>query len=165
MVSSHSRRWAGLMALRLCPTWLPPSDVTNGGRTYFFELSPRIRYSNGELVAPSTSATPWNEVSASRMPTTGTFMGISSAGWWAEKPVGEPRTCDLSQGIVTDDTTITFNLAEPDPGLRPQAHDAVRVPGSGFDPRRGAAGGGRPGHGSLHAGGADDRRGTVRAGS
>ena len=26
-----------------------------------------------------------------------------------------PRTCDLSQGIVTDDTTITFNLVEPDP--------------------------------------------------
>ena len=105
------------MALRLCPDLATALlTLTNGGRTYFFELSPGIRYSNGELVAPADFRHALER--GFRIPNAynrnvhGDFFGGLVGG---EACVSEPRTCDLSQGIVTDDTTITFNLAEPDP--------------------------------------------------
>jgi peptide/nickel transport system substrate-binding protein len=89
---------------------------TDGGRTYTFELSPGIRYSNGEIVAPADFRHALER--GFRIPNAynrnvhGDFFGGLVGG---ESCVSEPRTCDLSQGIVTDDATITFNLAEPDP--------------------------------------------------
>jgi YVTN family beta-propeller protein len=89
---------------------------TNGGRTYTFELSPGIRYSNGELVAPADFRFALER--GFRIPDAynrnvhGDFYGGLVGG---EACVSEPRTCDLSHGIVTDDATITFNLVEPDP--------------------------------------------------
>ena len=90
--------------------------LTNGGRTYSFELSPGIRYSNGEIVAPADFRHALER--GFRIPNAynrnvhGDLFGGLVGG---EACVSEPRTCDLSQGIVTDDATITFNLAEPDP--------------------------------------------------
>ena len=87
---------------------------TDGGLTYTFQLRPAIRYSNGEVVAPAD------------------FLLAFERGWpldpsnhkdlyrglvGAKACVRDPGTCDLSEGIVTDDAsgTITFHLRRPDP--------------------------------------------------
>jgi YVTN family beta-propeller protein len=85
---------------------------TDGGRTYTFQLRRGIRYSNGELVAPAD------------------FLRAFERGWLLD-PGDYPqlygglvgaeacgrRTCDLSEGIATDNSrgTITFHLIAPDP--------------------------------------------------
>ena len=86
---------------------------TDGGRTYTFELRPGIRYSNGEVVAPSRlpprprTGFPLHE--RLRVPLRRARRGRGLRD--------EPRTCDLSKGIVTDDAsrTITFHLSPPTP--------------------------------------------------
>jgi YVTN family beta-propeller protein len=87
---------------------------TEGGRTYRFELRPGIRYSNGEIVAATDfkyaleRGFPLNEFAHESL-----YGGLVGG----EACVSEPATCDLSQGIVTDDAsrTITFHLVSPDP--------------------------------------------------
>jgi len=88
--------------------------ATDRGLTYTFQLRRGIRYSNGEVVAPAD------------------FRRAFERGWplnpgahedlydglvGGEACVNEPRTCDLSEGIVTDHAggTITFHLVAPDP--------------------------------------------------
>jgi YVTN family beta-propeller protein len=86
---------------------------THGGRTYTFELRPGIRYSNGEVVAPTDfrhsleRGFPLQEYAHQLF-----YSGLLGG----EACVSEPRTCDLSKGIVTDDAsrTISFHLATPD---------------------------------------------------
>ena len=87
---------------------------TDGGRTYTFELRDGIRYSNGEVVAATDfrraleQGFPLNEFAHEYL-----YGGIEGG----EACVSEPHTCDLSQGIVTNDAsrTITFHLVAPDP--------------------------------------------------
>jgi YVTN family beta-propeller protein len=88
---------------------------TDGGRTYTFELRSRRRYSNGEVVAPSDfryaleRGFPLPDFGAHELLYSGLVGGMAC--------VKEPATCDLSEGIVTDDAggTITFHLRRPDP--------------------------------------------------
>jgi peptide/nickel transport system substrate-binding protein len=87
---------------------------TEGGLTYTFQLRHGIQYSNGEVVEPAD------------------FLSAFERGWLLDpgdhqdlygRLVGakacakDPPTCDLSEGIVTDDAsgTITFHLRRPDP--------------------------------------------------
>jgi len=87
---------------------------TDGGLTYTFQLRPGIRYSNGEVVAPAD------------------FRRAFERGWpfdpddhqylydgllGAKACESHPRKCDLSEGIVADESsgTITFHLVAPDP--------------------------------------------------
>lgn len=87
---------------------------TDGGRTYTFELRSGIGYSNGEVVAPADfrraleRGFALNKVAHESL--YGGLVGAEACG-------KEPRTCDLSGGIVTDDVTgtITFHLVGPDP--------------------------------------------------
>jgi len=89
---------------------------TDGGRTYSFELREGIRYSNGELVAPADFrraiergfGIDWNQ---------GAHRALYGGLEGGEACGSEPATCDLSQGIVTDEVngTITFHLVAPDP--------------------------------------------------
>jgi peptide/nickel transport system substrate-binding protein len=87
---------------------------TDGGRTYTFELRDGIRYSNGEVVAATDflraleQGFPLNEYAHESL-----YSGLEGA----EACVRTPDTCDLSQGIGTDDATgtITFHLVAPDP--------------------------------------------------
>jgi YVTN family beta-propeller protein len=89
---------------------------SNGGTRYTFRLRPDIRYSNGDLVVPGDFRhaiergfripIPYNQDVHS------SFFGGLVGGEACERA---PRTCDLSDGIVTDDDTITFNLEEADP--------------------------------------------------
>ncbi len=86
---------------------------TDGGRTYTFELRSGIRYSNGEVVAPSD----FRYALERGFPLERFHRYLYSGLVGGEACVNEPQTCDLSEGIVTDEAnrTITFNLVAPDP--------------------------------------------------
>ena len=87
---------------------------TDGGRTYTFQLRPGIRYSNGEVVAPGDFRRAFERGFPLFVGVYTDFYGGLVGGVACSH---EPRTCDLSDGIVTDDATgtITFHLVEPDP--------------------------------------------------
>ena len=91
---------------------------TDSGRTYTFELRPAIRYSNGEDVVAGDFR---NAIERGfRLPDPnirGVYRGLFGQVVGGDTCGNEPRTCDLSQGIVTDEVsrTITFHLVAPDP--------------------------------------------------
>jgi YVTN family beta-propeller protein len=88
--------------------------ATDGGLTYTFQLRAGIRYSNGEVVAPADFLLAfergWLLDSNDYTDLYGRLLGAKACG-------KHPGTCDLSEGIVTDDVsgTITFHLRRPDP--------------------------------------------------
>ena len=88
---------------------------TNGGLRYTFDLRPGIPYSNGETVAAIDFRRAIERVFLLEPRFAALFHGLVGA----EACQDEPRTCDLSGGIETDEgrdgTTIAFNLLEPDP--------------------------------------------------
>lgn len=93
-----------------------PPTITDGGRTYAFELRPRIAYSNGEIVAASDFRRGIERsfrVQNRLNPTTLFFGGLVGG----EACSTTPESCDLSEGIEVDDQagTVTFHLVEPDP--------------------------------------------------
>jgi YVTN family beta-propeller protein len=87
---------------------------TDGGLTYSFQLRRGIQYSNGEVVAPADFLRAfergWPHDPRSHQDLYGGLVGAEACG-------SDPHTCDLSEGIVTDDVlgTITFHLVAPDP--------------------------------------------------
>jgi YVTN family beta-propeller protein len=87
---------------------------TDGGRTYSFGLRPGIRYSNGEIVAATDFRRAF-ERGFPLNPFAHEYLYGGLVG--GEACADEPRTCDLSEGIVTDDAsgTITFHLVAADP--------------------------------------------------
>jgi ABC-type transport system substrate-binding protein/DNA-binding SARP family transcriptional activator/DNA-binding beta-propeller fold protein YncE len=107
------RRSGGAAGLTLVPdlaTTLPrPAD---GGTTYAFTLRRGIRYSNGVLVRASDIRRGIER-----------DLSFGSANLYYEGILGgpaclqHPSRCDLSTGIVTDDTarTVTFHLSQADP--------------------------------------------------
>jgi YVTN family beta-propeller protein len=88
---------------------------TDGGRTYTFELRSRIPYSNGGVVAPSDFRYALER--GFPLPDQGAHEFLYSGLVGGKACVKEPATCDLSEGIVTDDAggAITFHLRRPDP--------------------------------------------------
>ena len=107
------RRSGGAVGLTLVPdlamTLPRPAD---GGTTYTFTLRPGIRYSNGVLVRASDFRRGF-ERQLSLGPQADYYQGILGAPACRR----HPRSCDLSTGIVTNDTTgtVTFHLSQPDP--------------------------------------------------
>ncbi len=110
-----------------------PSD---NGLTYTFRLRPGIRYSNGQTVRPEDfrraierdlALGPGAPLQTDAYTYFETVVGAAAC-------VGRASPCDLSHGIVADDTagTVTFHLVRPDPELT--AHlalfAAVAVPAS-----------------------------------
>jgi peptide/nickel transport system substrate-binding protein len=85
---------------------------TEGGLTYTFRLRRRIRYSNGEVVAPADFLRAFER----GWPLDPTFHQYYYGGLVGAEACGR-RTCDLAEGIVTDasEGTITFHLRKPDP--------------------------------------------------
>jgi YVTN family beta-propeller protein len=87
---------------------------TDDGRTYRFQLREGVRYSTGEPVRASDFTRAFER-------------GFRIEGSWvrglpftivgAAGCMEAPATCDLSEGVETDDAagSITFNLTEPDP--------------------------------------------------
>ncbi len=88
-------------------------DPTDGGRTYTFNLRPGIRYSTGDEVKASDLV---RGVRRALQPTAARpdfYAGILGGRACTD----HPATCDLSKGVVADDTEhrVTFHLAAPDP--------------------------------------------------
>jgi DNA-binding SARP family transcriptional activator/ABC-type transport system substrate-binding protein/DNA-binding beta-propeller fold protein YncE len=88
-----------------------PSDDR---RTYVFQLRRGIHYSNGQLVRPRDFRYGLERL-FSLHSSAGIFYYQSIRG--AKRCLQQPKHCDLSAGIATDDriNTVTFNLAAPDP--------------------------------------------------
>jgi peptide/nickel transport system substrate-binding protein len=87
---------------------------TDGGRTYRFELRDGTRYSNGEVVAAIDFRRALEQgFQLNRSAHKSLYGGLVGG----EACGNRPATCDLSEGIETDDAsrTITFHLVAPDP--------------------------------------------------
>jgi peptide/nickel transport system substrate-binding protein len=90
--------------------------ATQGGKTYTFQLRGGIEYSNGEVVVPTDVRRAFERGFA--IPSTaGDYAYFFGEIAGAPACVKEPETCDLSEGIATDDAsrTIAFHLDRPDP--------------------------------------------------
>ena len=85
---------------------------TDGGKTYRFQLRRNIRYSNGADVKPGDFRRAVER--AFRLESGGSFYYAGIVG--GARCASKPKTCDLSRGIVADDSasTVTFHLAAPD---------------------------------------------------
>jgi YVTN family beta-propeller protein len=86
---------------------------TDGGTTYTFRLRPGIRYSNGRLVRAADYRRAIERAFRVGTQLRNVFNRIVGTGACTE------LRCDLSRGIVTDETTrtVTFHLVGPDPDL------------------------------------------------
>src|SRR5262249_49764534 len=107
------RRSGGPAGLTLVPDLaigLPrPAD---GGRTYAFTLRRAIRYSTATLVRASDIRR-----GIGRQLSIGGYPGYYEGILGGQACHRRPARCDLSAGIVTDDTagTVTFHLSQADP--------------------------------------------------
>ena len=88
---------------------------TNGGKTYVFNIRHGVKFSNGQVLKPSDFVTTFERQFTVPGPT-GFYSGIVGASKCSTKG------CDLSQGVVADNTayTLTINLTAPDPELMDQ---------------------------------------------
>ena len=109
-------RVGGLPGTKLVPdlaTSLPAP--TNGGKTYTFRIRRGIKFANGQVLKPSDFLTTFERQFTVPGPTT-FYNGLVGASACSTKH------CDLSKGVVADDTayTLTLNLTAPDPELLDQ---------------------------------------------
>ena len=85
-------------------------QVTNGGRTYTFTLRSGIDFSDGAAVTASDVRASFERMVPTGPPYFNAISGVSACA-------AHPRQhCDLSSGIVTDDSarTVIFHLVKPD---------------------------------------------------
>ena len=120
------RRSGGAPGLTLVPdlaTTLP--RPANAGTAYTFILRPRIRYSNGTLLQASDFRR-----GIQRQLSFGTSPGYYEGILGAPVCHRHPQRCDLSAGIVTDDTagTVTFHLSQADPDFLDKLALATAAP-------------------------------------
>jgi peptide/nickel transport system substrate-binding protein len=105
---------AGPAGLRLVPDLaLAIPSASRAGTAYAFRLRPAIRYSNGRALRAEDFRRAIERLFRVRSPGATYYTGIVGAG----ACVRQPRTCDLSSGIETDDAagTVVFHLRAPDP--------------------------------------------------
>ena len=105
------QRVGGTPGTKLVPdlaTSLP--TPTNGGKTYVFHIRKGIKFSNGQVMKPSDFVTTFERQFTVPGPTS-FYSGIVGADKCSTKG------CDLSQGVVADDSayTLTINLTAADP--------------------------------------------------
>lgn len=87
---------------------------TDSGLTYTFQLRAGIRYSTGAAVRPEDFRHAFERLfKLNSLYGAAEYQGVVGAG----ACLARPAHCDLSRGIVTDDTanTVTFHLVAPDP--------------------------------------------------
>jgi peptide/nickel transport system substrate-binding protein len=105
------QRVGGVPGTKLVPdlaTSLP--TPTNGGKTYVFHIRKGIKFSNGQVMKPSDFVTTFERQFTVPGPTS-FYSGIVGADKCSTKG------CDLSQGVVANDSayTLTINLTAADP--------------------------------------------------
>src|SRR6266699_26665 len=104
-------RVGGAPGTKLVPdlaTALP--TPTDGGKTYLFHIRRGIKFSNGQVMKPSDFVTTFERQFTVPGPTSfySCIVGADKCN---------TKGCDLSQGVVADDSayTLTINLTAPDP--------------------------------------------------
>jgi peptide/nickel transport system substrate-binding protein len=105
------KRVGGAAGTKLVPdlaTSIP--QPTNGGKTYVFHIRKGIKFSNGQVMKPSDFVTTFERQFTVPGPTS-FYAGIVGADKCSTKK------CDLTQGVVADDSasTLTINLTAADP--------------------------------------------------
>ena len=88
---------------------------TNGGKTYVFHIRTGIKFSNGQTLKPSDFVRTFERQFTVPGPTT-FYSGLVGASKCSAKH------CDLSKGVVANDSayTLTLNLTAPDPEIMDQ---------------------------------------------
>jgi peptide/nickel transport system substrate-binding protein len=83
---------------------------TDGGKTYLFHIRKGIKFSNGQVLKPSDFVATIERQFTVPGPTS-FYAGIAGAS------ACKAKNCDLSQGMVADDSayTLTIHLTAPDP--------------------------------------------------
>jgi peptide/nickel transport system substrate-binding protein len=104
------KRVGGVEGTKIVPdlaTELP--TPTNGGKTYVFHIRPGIKYSDGTTLKPSDFVRVFTRQFTVPGPTS-FYSGIVGADKC------KPKKCDLSKGVIADDSamTLTINLTAPD---------------------------------------------------
>ena len=86
---------------------------TDAGKTYVFQLRKGIRFSSGSLLKPSDVRSTFERMFKAGTPRPDYYVSIVGGSECSK----QPKACDLSRGIVTDDGagTVTFHLTAPDP--------------------------------------------------
>src|SRR5690242_19609197 len=116
LINSHDglvqfKRVGGTAGTQIVPdlaTSIP--TPTDGGKTYTFQLHKGIKFSNGQVMKPSDFVTTFERQFTVPGPTS-FYSGIVGAS------ACKPSHCDLSKGVVADDSayTLTIHLTAPDP--------------------------------------------------
>jgi len=104
----------GAAGLRLVPDLaVSIPTATDKGRTYAFRIRPGIRYSDAQPLRAGDFRRGVERLF--RLRSEGSFLYADLLG--ARACVRRPRTCDLAQGIVTNDGagTVIFHFTTPDP--------------------------------------------------
>jgi YVTN family beta-propeller protein len=107
-------RAAGPAGLRLVPDLaLQIPAASDNGRTYTFHLRPGIRYSDGRLLRARDFRRAFERDLRVGSPASGVFSEIVGA----PACLRPARTCSLSRGVVTDDSsgTVAIHLTASDP--------------------------------------------------
>jgi peptide/nickel transport system substrate-binding protein len=104
-------RVGGVAGTKIVPdlaTALP--KATDGGKTYVFQLRSGIKFSNGQPLKASDFVRTFERQFTVPGPTS-FYSGIVGASKC------KPKKCDLTQGVVADDSanTLTIHLTAPDP--------------------------------------------------
>jgi peptide/nickel transport system substrate-binding protein len=104
-------RVGGVAGTKIVPdlaTAIPPP--TDGGKTYVFHLRSGIKFSNGQPLKASDFVSTFERQFTVPGPTS-FYSGIVGADKC------KPKKCDLSTGMVADDSanTLTIHLTAPDP--------------------------------------------------
>ena len=105
------RKVGGAQGIQLVPDLaISLPTITDGGKTYTFQLRPSIRYSNGRPVRPEDFRRALERVFELGAPGTIFYNGIVGANRCTK---GKP--CDLSRGVVVDPValTVTIRLTAP----------------------------------------------------
>ena len=86
---------------------------TDSGKTYVFTLRSNILYSTGAVVKASDVVASLTRQFKIPGPGVGMFAAIAGAS----QCIAAPKQCDLSKGVVADDSanTVTFHLTTADP--------------------------------------------------
>ncbi len=95
----------------------------NGGKTYVFHIRKGIKYADGTTLKPSDVTRTMERMFAVHGPTAGSFYNVIVG---ADACLKTPATCDLSKGVVANDSdsTVTFHLTKGDP----EFFDKLAVP-------------------------------------
>jgi peptide/nickel transport system substrate-binding protein len=87
---------------------------TDGGRSYRFVLRPGVRYSTGGVVQPADVRASFERIFRTPdAPGADYLRGLVGGA----RCIRTPQTCDLSNGVVGDGSSVTLNLSAPDPDL------------------------------------------------